>query len=166
MGPKSFISGTDFFFFLRIVELHSVTLTVVPSLAKGETSPFCKMDTGAMWCSQESTHRHTVQYSLLAKEVRLKVKAVFEKCGTLADPLNMDCAGACGNRSTDGQGGATAVELTLGPPANPWAQHLTQGLTASCKAHLSRLQSWLFKDKCSGSVLPPKSSHPESCCFH
>lgn len=87
MGPKSFISGTDFF--LRSVELHSVKLTVVPSLAKGETSPFCKMDTGVMRCTQESTHRHTVQYSLLAKEVRLKVKAVFEKCSTLANPLNM-----------------------------------------------------------------------------
>lgn len=76
-----------------------------------------------------------------AKEVRLKVKAVFEKRSALADPLSMGRAGACGNRSTDGQGGATALELTLGPPTNPCAQHLTQGLTASCKAHLSRLQS-------------------------
>lgn len=86
MGPKSFISGTDFF--LRIVELHYAKLTVVSSLAKGETSPFCTMDIGVIRCTQSSTDRHTEQYSLLGKEVRLKVKAVFEKHSTLADPLS------------------------------------------------------------------------------
>lgn len=87
MGPKSFISGTDFI--LRIVKLHYAKLTVVSSLAKGETSSFCTMDIGVMRCTQNSTHRHTVQYSLLGKEVRLKVKAVFEKCSTWAYPLSM-----------------------------------------------------------------------------
>lgn len=69
------------------MELHSAKLTVVPSLAKGETSPFCKMDIGAVPRTQDSTHKHTVQYSLFGKEVRLKV--VFEKRSTLADPLSM-----------------------------------------------------------------------------
>lgn len=77
LGPKSFISGTDFF--LRIVKLHYAKLTVVSSLAKGETSSFCTMDIGVMRCTQNSTHRHTVQYSLLGKEVRLKVKQYLRK---------------------------------------------------------------------------------------
>lgn len=60
-----------------------------------------------------------------------------------------------GSKSTDGLGGAAATELTLAlerqrpliehvPHAKPCAQHLTQLLTASCKAHLSHLQ----EDKC------------------
>lgn len=47
------------------------------------------MDIGVIRCTQSSAHRHTEQYSLLGKEVRLKVKAVFEKRSTLADPLSM-----------------------------------------------------------------------------
>lgn len=101
------------------MKLHYAKLTVVSSLAKGETSPFCKMDIGAMQCTQDSTYRHTVQYYLLAKEVRLKVKAVFEKHSTLADPLSMTLCRSMWKQEHRWTGRTSCQSLCSAPDTGP-----------------------------------------------